>query len=50
MSISKKTYFGSVLAKKYSRRRTPDERVGRPLASSGPASSRKLYAASWLCV
>ena len=28
----------------------PDERVGRPSVSSGPLSSRKLYAASWLCV
>jgi hypothetical protein len=28
----------------------PLERVGRPSASSGPLSSRKLYAMSWLCV
>ena len=28
----------------------PLERVGRPSASRGPLSSRKLYAMSWLCV
>ncbi|HET9738949.1 MAG TPA: hypothetical protein VFP78_12605 [Solirubrobacteraceae bacterium] len=38
------------MPRKYSSLRTPDERVGRPRASSGPLSSRKPYAASWLCV
>ena len=50
MSISRCTYSGFVIWRKYSSLRMPDERVGRPSASSGPESSRKLYAASWLCV
>ena len=50
MSISKKTYFGSSTVKPYSSIRRPDERVGRPSASGGPLSRRKLYTPSWLCV
>jgi hypothetical protein len=50
MSISRWTTAGSVFWRKYSSLRMPEERVGLPSASSGPESSRKLYASAWLCV